>query len=61
MYGAKIKEDTIKGNASAGLNRQGPIRSTQFMRASIRWDYHPEICKDWKETGFCTFGGKFIT
>ena len=21
-----------------------------------RWDYAPDICKDYKETGFCGFG-----
>jgi RING finger protein 113A len=58
MYDARIKQDNAKGSASSGLNRLGPIRSTQFMRASVRWDYAPDICKDYKETGFCTFGGK---
>lgn len=24
----------------------------------MRWDYQPDICKDYKETGFCGFGGK---
>jgi len=56
MYGAKEREDTAKGNASSGLNRRGPIRASQYMRASVRWDYAPDICKDYKETGFCTFG-----
>jgi RING finger protein 113A len=60
MYGAKEKEDTIKGNASSGLNRVGPIRATQYMRANVRWDYAPDICKDYKETGYCTFGGPFL-
>lgn len=40
-----------------GINRYGPIRASQYMRASVRWDYAPDICKDYKETGFCTFGG----
>ncbi|KAF7637531.1 hypothetical protein Mgra_00003047 [Meloidogyne graminicola] len=57
VYGAKEREDTVKGNASSGLNRIGPIRATQYMRASVRWDYAPDICKDYKETGYCTFGG----
>lgn len=57
LYGAKIKQDSLKGNASSGLNRNGPIRATQFMRASVRWDFAQDICKDYKETGFCTFGG----
>ncbi|KAI1730508.1 zinc finger c-x8-C-x5-C-x3-H type (and similar) domain-containing protein [Ditylenchus destructor] len=56
MYGAKQKQDTVKGSASSGLNRLGPIRATQYMRANVRWDYAPDICKDYKETGFCTFG-----
>ena len=57
MYGAREASDTTKGKASSGLNHYGPIRGTQFMRASVRWDFAPDICKDYKETGFCTFGG----
>uniref|UniRef100_A0A183G4R3 RING finger protein 113A n=1 Tax=Heligmosomoides polygyrus TaxID=6339 RepID=A0A183G4R3_HELPZ len=56
MYGAKEAKDTVKGNASSGLNRIGPIRAPQFLRQTVRWDYAPDICKDYKETGFCTFG-----
>ncbi|PIO52371.1 hypothetical protein TELCIR_26323 [Teladorsagia circumcincta] len=58
MYGAKEARDTVKGNASSGLNRIGPIRAPQFLRQTVRWDYAPDICKDYKETGFCTFGGE---
>lgn len=56
MYGATYKTGNARGNASSGLNRLGPIRATQYMRSSVRWDYAPDICKDYKETGFCTFG-----
>lgn len=56
MYGAKEKRDTALGNASSGLNRVGPIRAPNFIRQSVRWDFAPDICKDYKETGFCTFG-----
>ena len=24
----------------------------------MRWDYQPDICKDYKETGYCGFGGQ---
>ena len=24
----------------------------------MRWDYQPDICKDYKETGYCGFGGE---
>ncbi|CAJ0927533.1 unnamed protein product, partial [Mesorhabditis belari] len=56
MYGARKAEDTIKGSASSGLNRIGPIRAPQFVRQTVLWDYKPDLCKDYKETGYCTFG-----
>lgn len=40
----------------AGLVRRGPIRAPSNLRATVRWDYQPDICKDYKETGFCGFG-----
>lgn len=36
--------------------RKGPIRAPSNLRATVRWDYQPDICKDYKETGFCGFG-----
>lgn len=50
------KKDTAAGNASSGMVRQGPIRAPAHLRATVRWDYQPDICKDYKETGFCGFG-----
>ncbi|KAK3753999.1 hypothetical protein QZH41_009252 [Actinostola sp. cb2023] len=50
------KKDTALGNASSGMVRQGPIRAPKNLRATVRWDYQPDICKDYKETGFCGFG-----
>ncbi|KAK0175711.1 hypothetical protein PV327_009440 [Microctonus hyperodae] len=50
------KKDTAAGNASSGMVRQGPIRAPANLRATVRWDYQPDICKDYKETGFCGFG-----
>lgn len=50
-------KDTVQGNASSGMNRKGPIRAPLHLRATVRWDYQPDICKDWKETGYCGFGG----
>lgn len=31
-------------------------RKHNFIRSTIRTDYQPDICKDYKETGFCGFG-----
>ncbi|XP_048238059.1 E3 ubiquitin-protein ligase RNF113A-like [Haliotis rufescens] len=50
------KKDTAAGNASSGSVRKGPIRAPAHLRATVRWDYQPDICKDFKETGFCGFG-----
>ena len=30
------------------------------MRTTARFDYQPDICKDYKETGFCGFGDTCI-
>ncbi|CAH2084278.1 unnamed protein product [Euphydryas editha] len=50
------KQDTAAGNASSGFVRKGPIRAPANLRSTVRWDYQPDICKDYKETGFCGFG-----
>ncbi|NXK59729.1 R113A protein, partial [Sylvietta virens] len=49
-------KDTSMGNASSGMVRKGPVRAKKNLRATVRWDYQPDICKDYKETGFCGFG-----
>lgn len=50
------KKDTAQGNAASGSVRKGPIRAPANIRSTVRWDYQPDICKDYKETGFCGFG-----
>ncbi|UXI15922.1 Ribonuclease P protein subunit p30 [Sarcoptes scabiei] len=50
------KKDTAFGNASSGHVRRGPMRAPDNIRSTVRWDYQPDICKDYKETGFCGFG-----
>ncbi|KAK3850886.1 hypothetical protein Pcinc_039456 [Petrolisthes cinctipes] len=50
------KRDTAQGNAASGGVRAGPIRAPDHLRATVRWDYQPDLCKDYKETGFCGFG-----
>lgn len=50
------KKDTVAGNASSGQVRNGPMRAPAHLRATVRWDYQPDVCKDYKETGFCGFG-----
>ncbi|KAK1732523.1 putative zinc finger protein [Skeletonema marinoi] len=38
----------------------GPLKATTFVRTTARFDYQPDICKDYKETGFCGFGDTCI-
>ncbi|XP_077755827.1 E3 ubiquitin-protein ligase RNF113A-like [Canis aureus] len=49
-------KDTSLGRASSGMVRKGPIRAPEHPCATVRWDYQPDTCKDFKETGFCGFG-----
>jgi len=34
----------------------GPVKSSLNVRYSVRFDYQPDVCKDYKETGYCGFG-----
>ncbi|GJD12711.1 Zinc finger CCCH domain-containing protein 1 [Galdieria sulphuraria] len=34
----------------------GPKTAPSHIRVSVRFDYQPDICKDYKETGYCGFG-----
>lgn len=54
------KKDTAQGNAGKSSNSVGPMRAPSNIRSTVRWDYQPDICKDYKETGFCGFGGKIL-
>ena len=49
------KKETAAGGAGK-ISATGPQRAPANIRATVRWDYEPAICKDFKETGFCGFG-----
>ena len=34
----------------------GPIKAPTNIRLTCRFDYQPDLCKDYKETGYCGFG-----
>lgn len=34
----------------------GPMRAPTNIRVTVRLDYQPDVCKDYKETGYCGFG-----
>ena len=51
----EVKDNAV-ANAGGGQLKAGPIRRPDHLRATVRWDYAPDVCKDYKETGFCGFG-----
>jgi RING finger protein 113A len=38
----------------------GPARAPVHYRATSRFDYQPDICKDYKDTGYCGYGDACI-
>ncbi|CAG8478452.1 1299_t:CDS:2 [Cetraspora pellucida] len=50
------KRDTAAGNAASSKIKAGPIRAPTNIRVTSRFDYQPDICKDYKETGYCGYG-----
>lgn len=53
-------EGALSNAKSSGL--YGPVRGINNIRMTMYVDYNPEICKDYKETGYCGFGNtcKFL-
>ncbi|KAI4322733.1 hypothetical protein L6164_022399 [Bauhinia variegata] len=43
------REQTIASEKAGGAH--GPLRASAHTRVSARFDYQPDICKDYKETG----------
>ena len=48
------REHTVGSEKSGGMH--GPLRAPTNVRFTFIMDYKPDICKDYKETGFCGFG-----
>lgn len=55
-YKNVIRKDEAQIGNNKNTGTQGPIRAPAFFRATCRFDYQPDICKDYKDTGFCGFG-----
>ena len=48
------KEHSIASEKGGGAH--GPMRASSNVRMTFIMDYKPDICKDYKETGYCGFG-----
>ena len=51
-----ILDRGLKDAKSKAGGTYGPMRAPSFLRSTSRFDYQPDICKDYKETGFCGRG-----
>ncbi|KAG0044042.1 hypothetical protein BGZ83_010725 [Gryganskiella cystojenkinii] len=57
---AAYKSHIQKGEVTNSKIRVGPMRASGNIRVTNRFDYQPDICKDYKETGFCGYGDSCI-
>ncbi|KAI5777688.1 hypothetical protein EDC01DRAFT_719698 [Geopyxis carbonaria] len=46
----------IKKSEKAAARMQGPLKASSNVRTITITDYAPDVCKDYKQTGFCGFG-----
>lgn len=54
--GAANYQSFIQKNPDAPSKQFGPIKAPTNVRTITVMDYAPDVCKDWKQTGFCGFG-----
>jgi RING finger protein 113A len=50
------KREESSGLAKGAGLRAGPVRASSHIRVTARFDYQPDLCKDYKETGYCGYG-----
>ncbi|EIN11548.1 hypothetical protein PUNSTDRAFT_62598 [Punctularia strigosozonata HHB-11173 SS5] len=56
-HGQKAYRSHLKKNQEVPkAMRTGPQRNTSTIRTVTIVDYQPDVCKDYKETGYCGFG-----
>ena len=46
----------IQKNPNASTRSVGPVKAPTNVRMTTQTDYAPDVCKDYKQTGFCGFG-----
>lgn len=52
----KKPETFIQKSADAPSRQVGPMKAPTNIRTITVTDYAPDVCKDYKQTGFCGFG-----
>ncbi|MCJ1338403.1 RNA-splicing factor [Bachmanniomyces sp. S44760] len=54
--GASNYQNFIQKNPDAPTKQVGPIKAPTNIRTITVTDFAPDVCKDYKQTGFCGFG-----
>ena len=54
--GAANYSSFIQKHPDAASRQVGPVRAPTNVRTIIVTDFAPDVCKDYKQTGFCGFG-----
>ncbi|EFR00599.1 pre-mRNA-splicing factor cwc24 [Nannizzia gypsea CBS 118893] len=49
-------QNFIQKNPNAPIKQVGPMKAATNIRTITVTDYAPDVCKDYKRTGFCGFG-----
>jgi RING finger protein 113A len=55
-YTAGFRRPDKTAGAEKGSGAHGPLRAPTAARTTVLVDYAPDICKDYKETGYCGYG-----
>ncbi len=63
--GAAARKNYVSKSATAITSNkftgtQGPLRAPKFFRKANIFDYQQDICKDYKDSGYCGFGDTCI-
>ncbi|RYG50747.1 hypothetical protein EON67_04700 [archaeon] len=60
-YASFVKRDAAEMVAKSKVSGTlGPLRAPSNVRGICRFDYQPDVCKDFKETGYCNRGDTCI-
>ena len=54
--GASNYQSFIQKNPNAPSRQLGPVKAPTNIRTITVTDFAPDVCKDYKQTGFCGFG-----
>ncbi|KAJ2386408.1 RNA-splicing factor [Coemansia sp. RSA 2559] len=56
----KGKDGYTNRVAGTGSRKTGPVRAPSNLRSTTVFDYQPNVCKDYKETGYCGYGDSCV-